>query len=188
VRRCPARPRDHRRLGAFRGALVQPLFAGAQTTVAVHTAKPTPVAVAGRVDLSGDVPYDDFPNIQGSADGIWEHLQDRLRITRGYPAPRVHFLAFDQKAQSNDWTAWQKAWTRTHPAIWRDWTALRKKGSPQQISQAWIDTNIDEIFPFPKTFLAFHYDGTNRIQINPARTFRLSVQLDPYGIRRDFDG
>ena len=40
-----------------------------------------------------------------------------------------------------------------------------------EITDEWIGSHIEEVFPFPKTFLAFHYDGTNRIQMNPARTF-----------------
>jgi hypothetical protein len=147
-----------------------------------------------RVILTGDVPLDDFPEIQRAADAIWAYLAERLEIGGDHSPPVVHFHPFDKAVQSDEWTSWQKYWTRTHPVIWRDWTALREKGASQDVpknaavSQAWIDANIDEIFPFPKTFLAFHYDGTNRIQINPARTFLASVQIDPYGVRRDFDG
>lgn len=142
----------------------------------------------GHVGLRGEVPIEDYPDIQRKADAIWYHLVHRFRILDYVPMPEIRFHPFNREMQSGDWTAWQKTWTRTHPVIWRDWTALRERGSTVEISQDWIDRNIDEIFPFPASFLAFHYDGTNRIQINPDRTFRASIQRDPYGERRDMDG
>lgn len=154
---------------------------------AAKGADPAPF-LAGRVALSGDVPLDDFPDIQSKTDAIWSHLEQRLTLIGAHRAPAIHFSPFDQGSQSAAWTAWQKSWTRSHPVIWSDWTALRSKGERIEISRQWIEENIDEIFPFPKTFLAFHYDGTNRIQINPKRTFLASVQLDPYGVRHDLDG
>ena len=57
---------------------------------------------------------------------------------------------------------------------------LRSSDSAEAISQQWIDTHVEEIFPFPGTFLAFHYDGTNRIQVNPNRTFRASARVVPH--------
>jgi len=140
------------------------------------------------VALGGDVPIDEFPDIQQRSDEIWSFLTRHLDLPSQHPAPIIYFHPFDKEAQSTEWTTWQKAWTLTHPVIWRDWTALRSHKSTTEISQQWIESNIDEIFPFPTNFLAFHYDGTNRIQINPNRTFRASVQLDPYGIRRNLDG
>ena len=143
---------------------------------------------AQHVKLLGDVPFDGFPHIEDRSDEIWAFLTQRLELPAQDPAPVIYFYPFDRALQSADWTAWQKAWTRTHSTIWRDWTALRMTGSTEEISQQWIDSNIDEIFPFPDNFLAFHYDGTNRIQINPDRTFRASIQNDPYGVRRNLDG
>lgn len=141
-----------------------------------------------QVALRGDIPIDDFPNIQQRSDKIWSYLTQQLDLPSHALPPVIYFHPFDKAAQSPAWTAWQKAWTRTHSVIWRDWTALRSHESTTEISQQWIDSNIDEIFPFPTNFLAFHYDGTNRIQINPDRTFRSSIQMDPYGIRRNLDG
>ena len=140
------------------------------------------------VKLLGDVPLVGFPDIEDQSNKIWAFLTHRLDLPADDAAPVIYFDPFDRDVQSADWTAWQKAWTRTHPTIWRDWTALRLAGSTAEISQQWIDSNIDEIFPFPNNFLAFHYDGTNRIQINPNRTFRASIQYDPYGVRRNLDG
>ncbi len=180
------------------------------------------------VTLRGDVPVDDIPDIQQRSNEIWSYLARHLDLQGHARLPIIHFDPFDRNVQSPDWTAWQKEWTRTHPVIWRDWTALRStnvhaaSGIPEnvsrwpherfphpaplpegdkerathdfhahtrtEISDQWIESNIDEIFPFPGNFLAFHYDGTNRIQINPNRTFRSSIQIDPYGVRRDLDG
>ncbi|MGB5736850.1 MAG: hypothetical protein WBM40_20655, partial [Thiohalocapsa sp.] len=167
---------------------------GAARAGRAQPAVPTALDLQHAVILSGDVPLDDFPTLQQTADAIWAHLTHRVGIASHHPPPVIHFRPFDKAMQSDDWTTWQMDWTRTHPVIWRDWTALKAKGTSKdipldgEVSQGWIDDHIAEIFPFPKTFLAFHYDGTNRIQINPERTFLASVQLDPYGIRRDFDG
>ncbi|MGA7979937.1 MAG: hypothetical protein WCA32_06880 [Chromatiaceae bacterium] len=140
------------------------------------------------VSLTGDVPLRDFPNIQEKADEIWSYLVRKLRLGSDVAAPYIYFHSFDKRTQSRQWTTWQKEWTRLHPQIWRDWTKLTRKGTRVEITKEWIDSNIDEIFPFPVSFLAFHYDGTNRIQINPSRTFGASVQNDPYGLRRDLNG
>lgn len=166
---------------------LMPMFLFGLDSAAAIAAEPT-TPLSGPVALSGDVPLDYFPDIQSKSDTIWSHLEKRLSLRGDQPAPVVHFSLFDRGTQSPAWTAWQKSWTRSHPVIWSDWTALRSQGERIEISRQWIDENIDEIFPFPKTFLAFHYDGTNRIQINPKRTFLASVQLDPYGIRQDLDG
>jgi hypothetical protein len=68
--------------------------------------------------------------------------------------------------------------------IWADWTKIQGRKAPAVITREWVQQHPD-LFPFPKTFLAFHYDGTNRIQINPEPTFLHFFTNDPYGIKRD---
>lgn len=179
------KPRHHKAIAVCLVLTAHAAAAGNKATEALVTRG---IDHLEHVALEGDVPIDDFPNIQRRSDEIWSFLTQHLGLPSQVPAPVIYFDAFDKGAQSPEWTAWQKVWTRTHLVIWRDWTALRSHKSTTEISQEWIDSNIDEIFPFPTNFLAFHYDGTNRIQINPDRTFRASMQMDPYGIRRDLDG
>jgi len=140
------------------------------------------------VSLNGDVPLRYAPDIQEKADAIWSYLVRKVRLAPGTASPYIYFHRFDKATQSRKWTAWQTEWTRLHPGIWRDWTKLTRKGTEVEITDEWIRANIQVIFPFPSTFLAFHYDGTNRIQINPSRTFGASVQNDPYGVMRDLSG
>jgi hypothetical protein len=59
---------------------------------------------------------------------------------------------------------------------------------PPDVSPEWINSHIDSVFPFPRNFVAFHYDGTNRIQIDPRRAFIDSMQVFIDGERRGRSG
>jgi len=156
-------------------------------TLDLETARPVTPG-PGSVSLSGEVPDLDLPPVQPTADAIWTHIAHSFRLDPGVPPPEIYFQSFDQAVQTPEWTEWQKQWTRIHPDIWRDWVRLTRDGSQTEITDEWIGSHIEEVFPFPKTFLAFHYDGTNRIQMNPARTFGPWTQVDPSGVRRDLSG
>lgn len=183
-------PRDNRSV-ARRWAIsaILPIACGlAASAAADESDAPAGIRDTQSVTLQGDVPFDEIPGIQERSNRIWVFLADRFDLPSSVAPPVIYFYPFKKEIQSAEWTAWQKAWTRTHPTIWRDWTALRSPRSKVKISRQWIDSNIDQIFPFPGSFLAFHYDGTNRIQINPNRTFRQSLRMDTSGVRRDLDG
>jgi hypothetical protein len=172
-----------------------PFAAFATEPVAANDAKVVePVAnrvasgVPSAVALRGQIPVDDYPAIQSKSDRIWFYLRRRFALSDLTPAPTVQFQPFDLAAQSPDWSAWQKDWIRTHPTIWRDWSAMQPARSAADTSAEWIDSHIDSVFPFPKNFIAFHYDGTNQIQIDPLRGFRDSMQVFVDGERRDRNG
>ncbi len=135
--------------------------------------------------LGGDIPAPDTHPIQSTADAIWSYIATRFGLTPSLAPPQIYFQGFDRAMQSPEWTAWQKQWTRLHPDIWRDWIRLTAGGAETEVTDEWIGAHIDQVFPFPSTFLAFHYDGTNRIQMNPERTFGPDNYLDPAGIRRN---
>jgi len=143
---------------------------------------------AAQVALRGQVPVDDYPAIQSKSDLIWAYLADRFVLADLTAAPTVQFEPFDPAGQSPAWSAWQKDWIKTHPEIWHDWSAMQPARSGTNVSVEWIDSHIDSVFPFPKHFLAFHYDGSNRIQIDPNRTFIESMQIFLDGERRGRSG
>ncbi len=141
-----------------------------------------------QVTLRGQVPVNDYPAIQAKSDLIWVFLTNRFSLESLTPAPTVQFEPFDLAGQSRAWSAWQKDWIRTHPAIWHDWSAMQPAQSGTDVSMEWIDSHIDSVFPFPKHFLAFHYDDSNRIQIDPQRTFIEPMQVFLDGERRGRSG
>src|SRR5690606_26590473 len=104
-----------------------------------------------------------FYGVDDRLQAIWEEVKRLTGLSGGHPAPRVHLQTFELERLDPDFRKWQKEWTRSNYNIWKDWFGARDI----EITQEWINTNIDSIYPFPKTFLAFHYDGTNVIQINP---------------------
>ncbi len=163
------------RMGGMLGALL-PLLSG---------------SALGQVTLSGEVPYFESPGIQQKLDRIWEHEAQtyllRPKTARNTPAPEIVFFEFDKAGESTDWQSWQKNWIRDNPAIWLDWTKINGI-PPEQVTQSWIDQHVDTLFPFPPTFLAFHYDHTNRIQLSPSHTFLRYYQNDPYGVKSETVG
>lgn len=142
----------------------------------------------GRVALLGQIPVEQYPAVQSKADRIWSYLVRRFALPDETPTPVVQFAPFALASQAPAWSVWQKDWIKTHPAIWRDWSAMQPTRSSAEVSVEWIDSHIDSVFPFPKNFLAFHYDGTNRIQIDPKRTFIDSMQVFIDGERRGRSG
>lgn len=104
------------------------------------------------------------------------------------PAPVIYFSPFDPEQQDERWTEWQKDWSAEHKSVWADYRCEFLGQCDGVVSDEWIFENIAKAFPFPPHFLAYHYDDTNRIQINPKRTFYAYMQNDQYGIKRDFVG
>lgn len=145
---------------------------------------------AAEVPLRGNVPNMEIRGLQAKLNRVWDHQShnylpaDLLQQT---PPPEIHFYQFDRAQESQEFVQWQREWVINNKQIWLDWTQLNGI-SPDQVTQEWIRANVDQIFPFPKTFLAFHYDGTNKIQINPDRTFLAYYVNSPEGIKTDYVG
>lgn len=142
------------------------------------------------VTLVGDVPNYEIRNLQSNLDRIWQHEKATYLYAanaQNLVPPEIGFFAFQREKEQTDWQSWQKDWIRENPSIWLDWTQI--SGLPAQaLTKDWIDEHIDTIFPFPVTFLAFHYDHTNRIQISPAQTFLRFYVNNPYGFKEETVG
>jgi hypothetical protein len=171
------------------------LLLGLLTPLSAAGTKPIDSAL-DHVALRGQVPTEEYPAVQSKSDRIWSYLVERFALSARAPTPTVQFQPFDLARQSPGWSAWQKDWIRTHPAIWRDWSAVQparlttaiSPEVPPDVSPEWINSHIDSVFPFPRNFVAFHYDGTNRIQIDPRRAFIDSMQVFIDGERRGRSG
>jgi len=142
------------------------------------------------VTLVGNVPNFEIAHLQEKIDQIWSYEKATYLFkpeAQSLVPPEIGFYPFERDLKDSEWKAWQKDWIRDNPAVWLDWTVINHMPA-QALTSNWISEHIDTVFPFPSTFLAFHYDNTNRIQINPARTFLAFYVNDPYGIKRDTVG
>jgi len=145
----------------------------------------TPAFSAG-LSVHGNAPLEQYPGLQEKLDKVWQYEKNKyLSGDKAVADPEIHFYAFVREEESPEWVAWQNSWIRENPSIWQEWTDINGDGAPKDITNEWIDQHIATLFPFPKTFLAFHYDTTNKIQINPARTFLPFYVNDPYGMQSD---
>lgn len=122
--------------------------------------------------IAGDFPHYAFPRARAELADIWTFVRALGAAPEGAPPPLLYFSRFDPLAQAADWTAWQRQWTTKHPEIYED---ARKAG-------------VTGDFPFPASFRAYHYDGTERIQLDPKTTFLAFYQNGPDGLPRDFVG
>lgn len=147
-----------------------------------------PSVVRGEPEIHGQDLTRDFPELGERASMVWDFVQQLVALQGLVEAPYIYIAPFELESQSKEWTKWQRSWIRNHPEIWVDYIKTQKEIDTPERLQQWARENGDDIFPFPKVFLAFHYDGTNRIQINPFRTFYAHYVNDPYGIKRDFVG
>ena len=139
------------------------------------------------VVLKGNVPFFEFPHLQQQSDSIWTFIKTTLTLSRITPPPIIYFSAFDKQKQDKELTNWQSQWVEKNPFIWLEYTKHNKL-NPTTITPEWIREFTKHSLPFPKHFIAFHYDGTNRIQINPKRAFLSYYQNDPYGVKKDMVG
>lgn len=151
----------------------------------------------------GAFPPGTFPNRQAVLADVWAHVQRDAGASAGLEAPYLYFSKFDPEAQDPEWTLWQKRWVAGHPAIYEDWLCRggdsagdarwaegRRLCGRRAELLAWVGAHpeLQQQYPFPKSFRAFHYDGTNRIQIDPGSTFFAFYQNGPDGMPRDFVG
>ena len=172
-------------MGSIHGGIMR-FFGG--IAAAVFLFSPTTFA---DVKLSGNVPSLELPNLQQKINQIWQHeAETYLLAPKSFAAqqpPEINFYEFDRAKESTEWQAWQNQWILNNPSVWLDWTQIN--GIPQsQITPEWIAANVTKLFPFPVTFLAFHYDGTNEIQVSPSRTFLRFYQNDGYGVKQETTG
>ena len=145
----------------------------------------------GAVLLSGHAPTFELPGLQQKLDRVWEfEAKTYLTGSRGVAnvsPPEIGFYEFVRDEEAEDWRLWQRNWILTNLEVWKNWTEFHGFDSGQ-VNESWVAQHVDEIFPFPAVFLAFHYDGTNRIQISPARTFLRFYQNGPNGLKSDTTG
>lgn len=142
-----------------------------------------------RLRLTGtDLSYS-HPQYAQHMNEIWDFVAGHLAQIGDWDVvpPEVHVEPFSRDQQSADWTAWQNEWLVEHPDVWLDWTDV--KGTPRaDITAEWIRAHLKDLYPFPTTFRGFHYDGSDKIQVNPLTTFLAFYQNDPYGVKKDFVG
>ena len=81
------------------------------------------------VGLEGNVPFEQYPELQKQSNSIWSFIKKTLNVPDTSPAPVIRFQPFE---------------------------------------------NV------PKSFVAFHYDNTNKIQIDPQNAF-LQYYHSQYG-------
>ncbi len=101
-----------------------------------------------------------YPLLEDQISKIWDFVQVNANLTFSPPPPVIYFAPFIFEKEDLEWIQWQKIWITTHPSIWEDWRANNPEATPPHNGN-----------PFPSNFYAFSYDGTNRIQVNPYRTF-----------------
>ena len=139
-----------------------------------------------QVILKGEVPFFEFPHLQKQSDSIWSFIQQTLKLSKS-PPPIIYFFPFEKESQDQNLTNWQAQWISKNPFIWKEYTSYAKIHS-KTITAEWIKEFMTHSLPFPKNFIAFHYDNTNYIQMNPKRAFLSYYQNDPYGVKKDMVG
>ncbi len=126
------------------------------------------------VILKGNIPYFEFPKLKAQANLIWNFIKISLNLPNSIQPPYIYFSPFNKDKQDKDFTDWQTKWILNNKYIWEEYYRY--------------SNNFDSDFPFPKNFIAFHYDNTNYIQIDPKRSFLLYYQNNPYGVKEDLVG
>ncbi|MDE0118979.1 MAG: hypothetical protein OXM55_03095 [Bdellovibrionales bacterium] len=139
------------------------------------------------VTLRGDVPFFEFPHLQEQSNSIWAFIKRTVNLPPEVPSPVIYFFPFEKQKQDQQLIAWQKQWIENNSLIWTEYIRY-EKNSPSTITPEWIADFLENSLPFPKRFMAYHYDNTNYIQIDPKRVFLSYYQNDPYGVKRDMVG
>lgn len=135
--------------------------------------------------IHGNYPTDGYPNLAAKIDRIWQYEKAKYLAGKNVNDPEIHFYPFRREAEPADWIEWQNNWIRNNPSIWLEWTEISGEKVPGTITKEWVDAHLSDLFPFPKTFRAFHYDNTNRIQIDANTTFLPFYVNDPFGMKAD---
>ena len=168
---------------------------------------------ADSVVLGGNAPLQEYPGLNDKINQTWQYEKGKYLSSYfagnlagsveggrasshannpaydlAVKAPEIYFGAFDRREESPEWILWQNQWILDNPSIWADWAKISHVNVPQPVTREWAESHLDAYFPFPKNFRAFHYDQTNRIQVNPAVTFLPFYVNDPYGVKKDSIG
>lgn len=146
--------------------------------------------------VNPEVLHQDFIDLQPNLNKIWLYIRDHLiSPTPITPPPYIYFASFSEDSQDPSWNEWQRIWIESSPTIWKDWfcdnswSALERKECEIRITPLWIGRLIEEkVFPFSSHSTSFHYQGTNRIQINDRLTFYARFERGPDGVRKDLIG
>lgn len=151
--------------------------------------------------LEGEFPVSNFPDREAHIAAIWEFVQTLGGPKQGLKPPVIHFSPFVLETQDPAWTAWQRQWSLSQDQIWTDYLCnpAGKKKHPELVAEKvceqgrileWYRAHpeVRDEYPYPPQFRAFHYDGTNRIQIDPWTTYFAFYQNGPDGLPRDYVG
>lgn len=111
----------------------------------------------------GEIPDHSFKVMEQRLTEIWEYVKVLGHAPKDLPPPHIYLSSFSTEDQPKELTEWQATWLKEHPLV------------PH---------------PFPKTFRGFHYDGTNKIQIDPQTTFfhYQFYSASPAGVKTDWVG
>lgn len=176
-------------------AVAAALAAGAQ-----ELAEPRGVPVEPRPTMEGSFPAYAYSDPEAKLAAIWDFVKVLGGPDLGLEPPVLVFSPFDPAVQHPGWTAWQAKWAEGNAQLWRDWLCnpagrklypeTKPLCSDPAAVDAWLAAHPEakRNFPFPKQFRAFHYDGTNRIQIDPETTFLAFYQNGADGFKRDLIG
>lgn len=118
-----------------------------------------------------------FPTLEKNATEIWNFVQKNIEIQLNHIQPLIYIADFNFEKEDSQWVLWQKKWIKENPDIWLDWQRL----NPGK-------THNDDTNPFPQNFFAFHYDGTDRVQIGFTSVFKKNWVMGPDGVYRDYTG
>ena len=135
------------------------------------------------VVLKGNVPVFEYPQLYTQSESIWFFIKNILKLPKETAPPVIYFFPFNKKIQDQELTDLQEKWILKNPFIWTEYIYYNKNNSSEKIKEFFTKK-----LPFPKSFIAFHYDNTNYIQINPQRAFLPYYQNDPYGVKKDLLG
>lgn len=146
--------------------------------------------------LDGDIPFD-MPGVTESINDAWDFIRKLSQAPDGLKPPLIHFDLFDPARQEPAWNQWQSDWLKSHDEPFLDWLCTRqgKEKFPEAASRCsdrvalgwWLSLHpeVREEFPFPARFIAYYYQDSGRIQMNPGATFRRFAYTGPDGLRRD---
>ena len=147
-----------------------------------------PQLAEAEVSLSGRVPDHEIIDLKTKIDKIWLFESAKFsKVQVNLRPPEVHFSQFVLRDESLEWRSWQRSWIQNNAQLWREWVELSDRPD-QEITSEWIAAHIDNVLPFPASFLAFHYVGTNKIQINSDLTYFRFYQNNASGVKQDFAG
>ncbi|MDE0518912.1 MAG: hypothetical protein OXH36_05090 [Bdellovibrionales bacterium] len=184
---CPAYGHDFIKESASSSAYTDRLYSNLANEKSDLPSSSLPQQDTPSVTLRGDVPFFEFPHLQKQSNSIWAFIKRTLNLPPEVPPPVIYFFPFEKEKQDQHLTVWQRQWLENNSLIWMEYIR-HEKISPSTITPEWIANFLENSLPFPKNFIAYHYENTNYIQLNPKRVFFSYYQNDPYGVKKDMVG